>query len=84
MCGRERGKKQAEGRSVHTMPRHRPISLSLSSLFGACHFPMLPLDLAVTSVPLGASAGVPASVNTVTSTSEKMQDMESEVCVYLH
>lgn len=76
--------RQREGRSVHTMPRHRPISLSLASLFGACRFPMLPLDLAVTSVPPGASAGVPASVKTVTSTSEKMQDVESEVCVYLH
>lgn len=80
---KKRGRnRQRGGRST---PSHTTdLSLSLASLFGACHFLMLPLDLAVTSVPLGASAGVPASVNTVTSTSETMQDMGSKVCVYLH
>lgn len=68
--------RQREGQAIPSTS-----SLSLAILMGVCHFLMLPLDFAVTSMPLGVSPGGPASVNTGTSTFETMQDRERKVCV---
>jgi len=70
-------------REAQVLPCHTiNLSLLLTILLGVSHFWVLPLDSAVTSVPLGASSGGPASVNTVTRTSSAMQDMgKKDVCI---
>lgn len=77
--GERNRQREAQALPCHTID----LSLPLTILLGVSHFWVLPLDSAVTSVPLGASAGGPASVNTVTGTSSAMQDMGKKD-VYIH
>lgn len=82
----KKGKRNRQ-REGHVIPGQTiNLSLSLAILMGrrgggGGHFLILPLDLAATSLPLEASSGGPASVNS--RTFKAMQDMGRKY-VYSH